>query len=83
MQNSKGFLHDSAVFQLQFTQARDVFFGNQQQMLGRLRIDIPKRQNAFTLRDNFSGDFSRNNLAKDAIGHSAHCIKLELFKKGR
>ncbi|OLE90553.1 MAG: hypothetical protein AUF79_10000 [Crenarchaeota archaeon 13_1_20CM_2_51_8] len=54
-----------------FFQPANVFFGNDQHMRRRLRIDVLKCKRVLVFIDFFGGNFSTNNTAEQTIFHES------------
>ena len=59
---------DFGVGCLGFFQSREMFFGNDQYVCWRLRIDVFKGENMVVFMDFLCGNFSANDAAKEAVG---------------
>lgn len=59
-----------------FAQARDRFFGNDQQVNWRLRADVVDRDAAIILELDLGGDFAGDDFFEDGFGGAHRRIKL-------
>ena len=58
------------VFRLGLGQARDGFFGNHQNVLGRLGIDVAQREHQVVFINDGRGNFPRDDFFKQCLAHN-------------
>ncbi len=66
---------DLVVSRLSFGDARDGFFGDDQDVSGRLGFDVAERDDFVIFVDDGSGDLAGNDLLEQCLAHdSATCL---------
>jgi hypothetical protein len=66
----KKLTHEGSIIGYQIVEGKDMALGDDHNMHRRLRLNIPKRQHFGIIVNDVGWNFSRHDLAKNAVGHA-------------